>query len=145
MDRRNKPCHPSRRNQNTGALPHANIIAKLAGLGPGPRRSWATSVLGHVGPGPRRSWAASVLAPQLPPEYCRPRPAGEPAIPGLRGGDGRGVGLTGLHVQPRLAVGDVSARQATDPSPEKNQMLCPTAPTARRVSPLGKTRRRGFV
>src|SRR5262245_10285332 len=33
------------------------------------------------------------------------------AEPGLRSGDGGGIGLTGLHVQPRLAVGDVLARQ----------------------------------
>ena len=32
--------------------------------------------------------------------------------PRLRGRDGRGMALTGLHVQPRLAVGEVSARQA---------------------------------
>jgi hypothetical protein len=31
------------------------------------------------------------------------------AEPGLRGSDGGNVALTGLHVQPRLAVGDVSA------------------------------------
>jgi hypothetical protein len=42
------------------------------------------------------------------------------------------IGLTGLHVQPRLAVGDVSARQALIPLVTKNQMLRPTAPTARR-------------
>jgi hypothetical protein len=34
------------------------------------------------------------------------------AEPSLRGGDGWRSGLTGLHVQPRLAVGDVSARHA---------------------------------
>ena len=34
------------------------------------------------------------------------------AEPGLRRSDGRTMGLTGLHVQPRLAVGDVSARRA---------------------------------
>src|SRR5262245_49439294 len=53
------------------------------------------------------------------------------AEPGLRGGDGRDVALTGLHVQPRLAVGDVSARQALILLVMKNQMLRPTAPTAR--------------
>jgi hypothetical protein len=31
------------------------------------------------------------------------------AEPGLPGSDGGNVALTGLHVQPRLAVGDVSA------------------------------------
>src|SRR5882724_13312080 len=35
--------------------------------------------------------------------------------PSLRGGDGRESAPTGLHVQPRLAVGDMSARQAADP------------------------------
>ena len=58
--------------------------------------------------------------------------------PGLRGGDGRDVGLTGLHVQPRLAVGDMSARQALILLVMKNQMLRPTAPTARRVRPPGE-------
>ena len=66
--------------------------------------------------------------------------------PRLRGRDGRGMGLTGLHVQPRLAVGDVSARQALILLRGKNQMLHPTAPTARRTSVhLGKTRRAGMV
>jgi hypothetical protein len=52
--------------------------------------------------------------------------------------------LTGLHVQPRLAVGDVSARQALILLVTKNQMLRLTTPNARtRQSPLGKTRRRG--
>jgi hypothetical protein len=61
------------------------------------------------------------------------------AEPGLRGGDGRDIALTGLHVQPRLAVGDVSARQALILLVMKNQMLRPTAPTARpRLSPWGK-------
>jgi Response regulator receiver domain len=36
------------------------------------------------------------------------------AEPGFCGGNRRGVALTGLHVQPRLAVGDMSARQAVD-------------------------------
>jgi hypothetical protein len=52
--------------------------------------------------------------------------------PRLRGGDGGDVGVTGLHVQPRLAVGDVSARQALILLLMKNQMLRPTTPTARR-------------
>ena len=34
------------------------------------------------------------------------------AEPGHRGGDGWGTGLTGLHEQPHLAVGDVLASQA---------------------------------
>jgi hypothetical protein len=57
---------------------------------------------------------------------------------GLRGRDGRAIGLTGLHVQPRLAVGDVSARQALILPVMKNQMLRPTTPTARRVRPPGE-------
>ena len=66
--------------------------------------------------------------------------------PGLRSGDGRAIGLTGLHVQPRLAVGDVSARQALILRLMKNQLLRPTARTARpRSALLGKTRRRGSV
>src|SRR6195256_4197094 len=61
------------------------------------------------------------------------------AEPGLRSRDGRDVALTGLHVQPRLAVGDVSARQVLILLVMKNQMLRPTAPTARRTSvPWGK-------
>jgi len=51
---------------------------------------------------------------------------------GLRGSDGGRFGLTGLHVQPRLAVGDMSARQALILLMVKNQMLGPTAPAARR-------------
>jgi len=58
--------------------------------------------------------------------------------PRLRGGDGGAIGLTGLHVQPRLAVGDMSARQARILLMTKNHMLRPTAPTARRVCPPGE-------
>jgi hypothetical protein len=53
------------------------------------------------------------------------------AEPGLRGSDGGRFGLTGLHVQPRLAVGDVSARQAMNLLVTKNQLLRPVAPAAR--------------
>ena len=60
------------------------------------------------------------------------------AEPGLRGSDGRDVAVTRLHVQPRLAVGDVSARQALILPVMKNQMLRPTTPTARRVRPPGE-------
>ena len=56
------------------------------------------------------------------------------AEPGLRSRDGRDVALTGLHIQSRLAVGDVSARQVLILLVMKNQMLRPTAPTARRTS-----------
>ncbi len=64
--------------------------------------------------------------------------------PRLRGCDGRAMALTGLHVQPRLAIGDVSARQALILLGGKNHMLRPTAPTARRRLPsLGKTRAPG--
>jgi hypothetical protein len=42
------------------------------------------------------------------------------------------LGVTGLHVQPRLAVGDVSARQALILFELKNQMLRPAAPAATR-------------
>ena len=42
------------------------------------------------------------------------------AEPGLRGSDGGNVARTGLHVQPRLAVGDVSARQAVIPRDEES-------------------------
>src|SRR5712691_384814 len=61
------------------------------------------------------------------------------AEPGLRGSDGGNGALTGLHVQPRLAVGEVSARQVLILLVMKNQMLRPTAPTARPTSvPWGK-------
>jgi hypothetical protein len=33
--------------------------------------------------------------------------------------------MTGLHVQPRLAVGDVSARQAADPSGDEESNAAP--------------------
>src|SRR6516162_9313873 len=67
------------------------------------------------------------------------------ANPSLRSREGRDVDLTGLHIQPRLAVGDMSARQAADSfSEEKNQMLHLAAPTARRRrSTWGKRARRG--
>jgi hypothetical protein len=45
--------------------------------------------------------------------------------PCLRGRDGRDVGMTGLHVQPHLAVGDVSARQAADPSGDEESDAAP--------------------
>jgi len=58
------------------------------------------------------------------------------AEPSLRGSNGRDMALTALHVQPHLAVGDVSARQALILLVRKNQMLRLTAPTARtRQSP----------
>src|ERR1700756_2071303 len=64
---------------------------------------------------------------------------GRSGKPGLRGGYGRAIGLTGLHVQPRLAVGDLSARQALILQMMKNHMLSPTTPNARRTSaPWGK-------
>src|ERR1700688_3096812 len=63
--------------------------------------------------------------------------------PGLRGRDGGAIGLTGLHVQPRLAVGDVSSRQALILPVMKNQMLRPTTPTARRGSPVWGKRAAG--
>jgi hypothetical protein len=71
--------------------------------------------------------------------------SGSGAKPSLRSREGRDVDLTGLHVQPRLAVGDMSARQAADSfSEEKNQMLHLAAPTARRRrSTWGKRARRG--
>jgi hypothetical protein len=59
--------------------------------------------------------------------------------PSLRGGDGRGIGLTGLHVQPRLAVGDVSARQAADPSREEESDAAPNRSDRQTASaPWGK-------
>ena len=58
--------------------------------------------------------------------------------PGLRSRDGGAIGLTGLHVQPRLAVGDMSARQALILLMMKNHMLRPTAPTASHVRPPGE-------
>src|SRR5436305_467125 len=61
------------------------------------------------------------------------------AEPGLRGGDGRDGALTGLHVQPRLAVGDVSARQALILLVMKNQMLEPNRSDRQTASaPWGK-------
>ena len=63
---------------------------------------------------------------------------GSSGKPGLRGGDRRDIALTGPHVQPRLAVGDVSARQVLILLVVKNQMLRPTAPTARACLSLGE-------
>ena len=64
--------------------------------------------------------------------------------PSLRGCDGRDVGLTGLHVQPRLAVGDMSARQAADPSDDEESDAAPNRSDRQtNVRPLGKTRRAG--
>jgi hypothetical protein len=53
----------------------------------------------------------------------------------LRGRDGRDVGMTGLHVQPRLAVGDVSARQAADPSGDEESDAAPNRSDRQRVRP----------
>ena len=64
---------------------------------------------------------------------------GGSAEPGLRRSDGRTMGLTGLHVQPRLAVGDLSAKEAMILLVTKNQMLRLATPNARtRQSPWGK-------
>ena len=98
-------------------------------------------------PGERVRTAA---ASQLPLLGWQPRISFDPirsrgGKPSLRGGDGRGVGLTGLHVQPRLAVGDVLARQALILLVRKNQMLRPTAPTARPRQPLGEDAPPGIV
>ncbi len=66
--------------------------------------------------------------------------------PILRGRDGRDVGMTGLHVQPRLAVGDVSARQAADPSGDEESDAAPNRSDRQTRPPrLGKTRRRGWA
>jgi hypothetical protein len=43
------------------------------------------------------------------------------------------------HVQPHLTIGNVLARQVLVLHLLKNQMLCPTAPTARRI-PQGNLR-----
>ena len=61
---------------------------------------------------------------------------------GLRSRDGGAIGLTGLHVQPRLAVGDMSARQAADPSREEESDAAPNRSDRQTttVCPLGKTR-----
>jgi len=56
---------------------------------------------------------------------------------GLRRSDGRTMALTGLHVQPRLAVGDVSARQALIP-PEEESDAALTAPAVRQAFPLSR-------
>ena len=49
---------------------------------------------------------------------------GRSGKPSLRGGDGREIALTGLHVQPRLAVGEMSARQAADPFLQERIRCC---------------------
>ena len=72
-------------------------------------------------PGERVGTAASTRRLLL---RRRPRIGSDPigaggGKPSFRSSDRRGVALTGLHIQPRLAVGDVSARQAVDPSLEE--------------------------
>jgi hypothetical protein len=84
--------------------------------------------------------AFSSVSVRDPPE------SGLMSIYRFRGSDRREVAMTGLHVQPRLAVGGMSARQVLILPVVKNQMLCPTAPTAGAcLSRLGKTRRRGVA
>ena len=70
------------------------------------------------------------------------------AQPGLRGGDGRDVAVTGLHVQPRLAVGDMLARQAlillvrkNDAAPNRSDRQTASVPTpsGKRAAGLGLT------
>src|SRR5262249_50875563 len=97
-------------------------------------------------PGKRVGTTAStrLLLPRRQPRIAFDPIGGGGAEPGLRGGDGRDVALTGLHVQPRLAVGDVSARQVlillvieeSDDAPNRSDRQTD-------VCPLGKTRRRG--
>src|SRR5271165_5578571 len=93
-------------------------------------------------PGERVRTAASarLLLLRRQPRISFDPIGGRGGKPSLRGCDGWGIALTGLHVQPHLAVGDMSARQALILLMTKNHMLCPTAPTARPASdPVGKT------
>ena len=97
--------------------------------------------LAFPNPGKRVGTAASarLLLLRRQPRIAFDPIAGGGAEPGLRRSDGRTMVLTGLHVQPRLAVGDVSARQALILLVTKNQMLRLTTPNARtRQSPWGK-------
>ena len=76
------------------------------------------------------------------PAHCEKISVRYRAEPGLRGGDA----LTGLHVQPRLAVGDVSARQALDPSRDEESDAAPNRSDRQTTSVhLGKTHRRGVA
>ena len=92
-------------------------------------------------PGKRVGAAASarLLLLRRQPRIAFDPIAGGGAEPRLRRSDGRDMVLTGLHVQSRLAVGDVSARQTLILLVTKNQMLRLTTPNARtRQSPWGK-------
>jgi hypothetical protein len=64
---------------------------------------------------------------------------GRSGKPSLRGGDRRVI----AHIQPRLAVGDMSARQAADSLQERIRCCAQPLRPPDRVSALGKTRRRG--
>jgi hypothetical protein len=78
----------------------------------------------------------------------RPRSVGAGgAEPGLPGGDGVRFGLTGLHVQPHLAVGDTSARQAlTLPWRRIRRCAQPLRPArGRYINPPGETRAPGVA
>ena len=83
--------------------------------------------------------AARLLLLRRQPRIAFDPVGGGGAEPGLRRGDGGDMVLTGLHVQPRLAVGDVSARQALILLVRKNQMLRLTTPNRQtRVRPRGE-------
>ena len=64
------------------------------------------------------------------------------AEPGLRGGDGGDVALTGLHVQPHLAVGDVAAGQVlillrdeeSDAAPSRSDRQTTSVPWGKRAA-----------
>src|SRR5262245_28762452 len=96
-------------------------------------------------------WVGTPPLTRLPLLGWQPRIGFDPvsggsAEPGLRGGDGGRFGLTGLHVQPRLAVGDVLARQVADPSRDEESDAAPGR-SGRHTTliPLGKTRSPGVA
>jgi hypothetical protein len=129
--------HPATRRSKVrrtpGAIPglRRQISSKMATARiPGAASSIGTISLSHTpasGSGRRRP---RVLLRWQPRIGFNPIGGGS-GKPGFRGSDRRDVALTGLHVQPRLAVGGMSARQVLILPVVKNQMLCPTAPTAR--------------
>jgi hypothetical protein len=97
----------------------------------------------HLGKRVRPAASTRLLLLRRQPRIGFDPIGGGGAEPGLRGGDGGDVALTGLHVQPRLAVGDVSARQVLI-LPDEESDAAPNRSDRQTTSVhLGKTRRRG--
>jgi hypothetical protein len=95
--------------------------------------------LKHGGQGVRPAAVAGSLLPRWKAGILLDPIGGRRAERRLGSSRRRGIGLTVLHVEPHLVIGDVSAWQASDSSLRKNHLHNqPAAITSRRGPPLDR-------